>query len=153
IVTAQDGDGQKITGTAIWRSDGTTSGTKKIGFIPTPKYNSKPPAVAAIVADTRIFAIATPEYSYDPVELWSGDGTSAGFKRTAHMGSLAGPPLGVDGKLYFVAKDASVGWQLWVSDGTPTGTRILARGLQCSPADSCGSLLPIALFRLGSTAY
>lgn len=71
----------------------------------------------------------------DAYELWTTDGTEAGTKKVKdlHPGSMGGRPNNLiiyKGLLYFYANDPVYGSvsakELWVSDGTESGTRIFA---------------------------
>ena len=76
-------------------------------------------------------------------ELWVSDGTAQGTKvvkdiRSGRYGSIEDSSVTIygvvrgdeftefDGKLYFVANDGEIGRELWVSDGTAEGTKLVA---------------------------
>ena len=67
-------------------------------------------------------------------ELWKSDGTSAGkvmvkniHPGTGQDGAAASPRylVNINGTLYFSANDGIHGEELWTSDGTPEGTRMV----------------------------
>ena len=67
-------------------------------------------------------------------ELWGSDGTAAGTQlikdiRPGTEGSFVNaghPPLSLHGRLWFFADDGVHGTELWLSDGTSAGTRMVA---------------------------
>ena len=68
--------------------------------------------------------------------LWSTDGTNSGTKVVKEFSQYGGNTLPVreasvfclttlNNKLFFTAFDSSYGWELWTSDGTQNGTKML----------------------------
>jgi ELWxxDGT repeat protein len=103
-------------GEAIWRTDGTASGTVAIE-IPADGVTEVRNLVAG--EDAVYFTAYTNQYGN---EVWTSDGTVAGTRVVADLS-----PLGtsnpqalafVGGRLYF----ESVGHPFWMSDGTAAGT-------------------------------
>ena len=88
----------------------------------------------AVLGDKLVYAN---EDSAHGAELWVSDGTAAGTKlvRDIFKGSIGSldtewspyfdGPLAFRGKAYFLANDNIHGAELWVTDGTPTGTKLL----------------------------
>lgn len=126
----------------LWSTDGTPEGTIPRVTI-TPPYHhpdwwgapaDQPPAAVyemKNVDGTLFFATGQEESVCD---LWKTDGTAAGTSRLAHLemsaiGSddeWAAPTFGsLNGRLYFPGCDHR-GCELWTSDGTPEGTRLVA---------------------------
>ncbi|MDX2212194.1 MAG: hypothetical protein SFY66_02785 [Oculatellaceae cyanobacterium bins.114] len=116
-------------GRELWVSDGTVDGTQLVKDI-NPSGHSFPLAFAELggklyfTADDGIYGN----------ELWVSDGTTAGTQLVKDINpsghsnpvSFENPPLfQFNNKLYFTADDGTHGRELWVSDGTPTGTRML----------------------------
>lgn len=101
------------TGLALWKSDGTSAGTVKVGT----GYSS--PASPTVVGSTLYFTAA------NGAELWRSNGTDAGTVRVSTIGSSAAMSnlTAIGSTLYFTATDATNGTELWQSDGTAGGTR------------------------------
>ncbi|HYE61639.1 MAG TPA: ELWxxDGT repeat protein [Phycisphaerales bacterium] len=112
-------------GTELWRSDLTQPGTSMVVNITSPAGG--PARESLISVGPR--ALFRRYIAANTFELWSTDGTLAG---TFH---LPGPNLDLtlnpyrqmvkDGVLYFQASDSTNGRELWRSDGTPQGTRLV----------------------------
>ena len=149
-----DGDVRAIHGTlgnavlfstpdALWRTDGTAAGTYRLlafpGWTPDSNYPS-----AVYPADTRVFIFAGNSSS---PQLFVSDGARDGARV---IGSIPFPSMavGANGKLFFRANDVALGMQLWVSDGTPLGTHLIHRLLECTTGAPCGPQ-PSRMFRAG----
>ncbi|HEX3583744.1 MAG TPA: carboxypeptidase regulatory-like domain-containing protein, partial [Thermoanaerobaculia bacterium] len=136
------------SGVVYWKTDGTAAGTVKLLTIP---YSGNAGwYVQPVFADSRLYVLVQLSYS-GPVELYVTDGTTGGSKDLGKVPAHLSPtPVGVKGFLYFLGQDESVGPQLWVSDGTPIGTHMMRRGVEC-PGSSCGPA-PTAFLRAGPHA-
>lgn len=109
---------------ALWRSDGTEEGTVELA-----QYLS----ISALAAfgDRLAFAAAASEET--GVELWTSDGTVKGTQQVIDLNPGMGDgvhrkdPLiqAVEGALYFTGDNGSTGSELWRSDGTAAGTRLV----------------------------
>jgi ELWxxDGT repeat protein len=124
-----------VHGLEVWRSDGTAAGTHIVKDI---KAGAGSSAFATTtygltaVGNTAYFA--ADDGVHGP-ELWRSDGTKAGTRlvKDINPGSAgSGPPkLGpteltnVGGTLFFSAHDSTHGLELWKSDGTRVGTRMV----------------------------
>jgi len=115
-------------GMAIWRTDGTSSGTSAVSGAP-----GQP-----IIDPCQLVAFGNNFYFTELVAptaatygLWRSDGTPAGTQRVASFPG-GSPPASAyfltsyAGALYFVAPDSSHVMILWRSDGTPAGTIAVA---------------------------
>jgi ELWxxDGT repeat protein len=115
-------------GYELFKTDGTTAGTQLIKDINPGSANSNP-ALLTNVNGVLYFRAETNSTLW---EVWKSDGTTAGtvLLKDIHpsTGSSSGgyPSLltNVAGTLYFLANDATNGYELWKSDGTPGGTVI-----------------------------
>jgi ELWxxDGT repeat protein len=116
---------------ALYHSDGTKTGTKKLINL------SNTDGELAATASGRLAFFANDDGSFG-AELWITDGTTAGTKMLKNIapGGLSGfnslnwypeyhPLFTVGERALFVANDGTTGSELWVSDGTETGTRLL----------------------------
>ncbi|HEX5718845.1 MAG TPA: hypothetical protein VF179_21970, partial [Thermoanaerobaculia bacterium] len=139
----------------IWTTDGTAGGTRPL----LPNFK----ADALKVAGDRLLLsghrLLGPGAS-DGFELWSSDGTAAGTRLIKDIapGKVPGPTpddlnptplssqprqLTPDGSnLFFVANTPEHGTEVWSSDGTPAGTRLLT-DLCPGPCSSKPHLLTI----------
>jgi ELWxxDGT repeat protein len=107
---------------ALWKSDGTPSGTIMIRDFRDVGAVYDPFALTA-VNDTLFFVLIAHSTNPEP-EFWKSDGTTAG---TVKVKDYSNPNLltNVDGTLFFQASDPDQGWELWKSDGTAAGTTIV----------------------------
>ena len=108
------------TGEELWQSDGTVAGTHLVAEI-VPGPDSKRLGPFATTGSAVFFAAGGNE-------LWKNDAGGTSLVR-ALPGS---PSVGIrsltalGGKVYFSYDDGAHGRELWVSDGTPDGTRLFA---------------------------
>ncbi len=134
IFAADDAD----HGYELWSSDGTEAGTQLIKDINQGLAWSVLPQLGGAVFDGRLFFVGTStEFGAEP---WVTDGTAAGTMMFKDIESGAGSsfygfgsarrrfyvlPLGGSGRLIFPAATSTYGTELWVSDGTSSGTTLL----------------------------
>jgi ELWxxDGT repeat protein len=123
---AEDG----VHGGELWRSDGTAAGTSMLAELAPGPGGSWPDEFTA--AGPLVYFVGAwdvgGQYTYF---LYRTDGTAAGtrpvlslprFQSTVPFRAFAGTP---GGRLYFAAGTADAGLELWTSDGTPEGTRLV----------------------------
>jgi len=113
-------------GAELWSSDGTTTGTSMITDFPSG-WGWSFPASAVAAGPLYFFSLSDPAHG---CELWRSDGTTSGTVLVKDI--RPGPDSGLNywepqkvpwkSKLWFAADDGTHGRQLWVSDGTATGT-------------------------------
>ena len=141
-------------GLELWRSDGTAAGTKMVRDIWPGSGESRPHDLTEVGG--RLMFMADDGTHGD--ELWRSDGTAAGTRmvRDIYPGTGgAGIETGglqsltaIDGTLFFNARDAKHGAELWRSDGTFGGTRMVKN----IAAGATGSL-PLKLTAVGGTLF
>ena len=125
-------------GGQVWKTDGTEAGTVQVSSLGTTAA-AKP---LAALGDRVLFQAAGP--GGEGIELWATDGTAVGtvLLKDINPGAAGSEPgfspndgiledgferfLVADGRMYFSATTAANGRELWVTDGTPEGTHIVA---------------------------
>ncbi|MEK6271497.1 MAG: hypothetical protein AABM42_02470, partial [Actinomycetota bacterium] len=121
----------ETNGIELWRSDGTAGGTKLVKNI-APSNGWSTPDHLTNVAGTLFFS-ADDQSTYGR-ELWKSDGTAAGTKIVKDISSGAGGAstdsspaelTNVAGTLFFRAGEATNGIELWSSNGTAAGTKLV----------------------------
>ena len=144
--TANDG----AHGNEIWTSDGTAAGTNIL--IDINQQGSSSPSSFTRVG-TTLFFIA--DDGINGRELWKTDGTAAGTRMVTEINtspginggkSITSGLLVVNNRLYFSADDGHNGIELWTSDGTAAGTRMVR---DINPASSN----PAELTNIGGILY
>lgn len=119
---AYDFDG---VGIEFWKSDGTNEGTTLVGTIPS-LVNAY--VEQTVVAGDKIFfkTINLNPYGH---ELWTTDGTIENFKKI-YTGGFINPLTPINNKVFFNASTSDfLSSNVYVSDGTATGTEVLVEGL------------------------
>ncbi|MDX1999844.1 MAG: hypothetical protein SF066_19165 [Thermoanaerobaculia bacterium] len=119
-------------GIELWCTDGTVAGTRPVRDIHPGSLGGDPQWLVAW--DDRVFFAAND--GVHGFELWQSDGTEAGTTLVADLatGADSGSPLSFTvsaGRLFFRAWSTDLRrWDLWVTDGSAAGTRILRAGLR-----------------------
>jgi len=129
----------------LWVSDGTQAGTSMIATFPTSKMPS------GWASSPGLFAAGDLVYFYVGAGLWASDGTAAdtvylhefldwdGGSWPPDWGQRV--PVGTGNTLAFFASEPATGAELWVTDGTVSGTLPITESLNPGPAStSPGSL-------------
>lgn len=109
------------TGTELFRSDGTGAGTKLAVDLNSGTRSAIPRRMAP--GSTRLYFTATDGLGGENV--FAFDGTRATKLTTSSRGSSTTEIEILGDKAYFDAFDASTGKELWVTDGSLAGTRML----------------------------
>ncbi len=122
------------TGSELWVSDGTAAGTRPVKNINTSPFGDC--EMDAPVVGPDAFYFWARKNNGDGRELWKSDGTAAGTVQVKDINPGAGSgqpnsvPLNnsawVGNRLLFTATDGASGAELWATDGTETGTQLLA---------------------------
>lgn len=123
----------------LWASDGTAAGTRMLQ----PGLVGRPLAVAGDTAYFLSFLDGS------PFALWSSRGTSATTQRLGEFSTLVLPGTRVvtvpgGRSIFFTARDDSHGGELWTSDGTPGGTRLV---IDLRPGDRSGEIAELTWFK------
>lgn len=111
------------SGTGLWKTDGTSSGTEFLHNFSGPSSFSVYNAIQ--LGNEVFFSAGAPDN-----ELWKTDGTPTGtvLVKDINPGIFwSGNPASMTlfkGKIWFGAADAQSGRELWVSDGTESGTQL-----------------------------
>ncbi|MCP3102987.1 HYR domain-containing protein [Myxococcus sp. K15C18031901] len=113
-------------GSEVWRSDGTTAGTRMVvnAF---PDDGARGPGAFDVVASGDLVYFKTPGIEDDRLLLWRTDGTPEGTFSVLHLQSPSDTPhdarpVDVSGRLFFARWDAQTGPELWSTDGSLAGT-------------------------------
>ena len=118
-----------VAGVELWRSNGSDTGTVLVRDIAAGAPGSAPQNLTASAG--RLFFTA--DDGINGRELWVSTGNSTGTVMLTDFrnGADRTPSLGIrdlrdiDGVLCFTADDGVNGRELWISDGTPAGTRMI----------------------------
>ncbi|HEU4329435.1 MAG TPA: ELWxxDGT repeat protein, partial [Roseiflexaceae bacterium] len=120
-------------GSELWVSDGTQAGTRLVKDLSQGEYGSDPYGLADLNG-TLLFMVSTHSDGTYPAKgfsLWKSDGSADGTTLLAQFDyninvSVELTPSQLtpfSSKAFFTAWDKDTGNELWVSDGTPAGTR------------------------------
>ena len=115
-----------LQGWALWRSDGTLTGTNRVYSI-LPTVNAT--EITELIAHKRSIYFKTQD-GRNGQELWKTDGTEKGttiFTKLNFTGASSFPyqMKVVNNLLMFSAKTETEGFELWKSDGTASGTQLV----------------------------
>jgi ELWxxDGT repeat protein len=118
-----------VNGRELWVTDGTESGTQLIKDISPGTRSSYISDVVKL--SNKLYFSADDEINGD--ELWVSDGTESGTQLVKNIqpnsenvyGSRPDDLTVINDKLFFTANDGVNGKELWVSDGTESGTQLV----------------------------
>ncbi len=143
-----------LSGTEIWKSDGTAAGTSLVKDL-TPGFGSS--LLNTYGAKGIAFKDTYATLSWEGV--WVSDGTENGTKKIApnllrvnsYWYSATTPSTGeaLENQLFFSRADTTNGTELWISDGTVTGTRLFKDIYREKHLSSS----PDQFVRMGNTLY
>lgn len=123
---ATDGE----SGYELWKSDGTSAGTKRVADI-NPGSNGSSPRELTVVGETLYFTA----FSQGGYGLWKSDGTEEG---TQLVSGIDKPQFNIyrsepryltavgDSVFFTAIGNLNTGRELWKSDGTAAGTKMVA---------------------------
>jgi ELWxxDGT repeat protein len=119
VFFADDG----VHGHELWTSDGTEAGTALVADLLPGELPFRRVSSSGEEAGGRLFF-------FMDNEVWRTDGTAAGTFPVTRIGEVnlcCGPWMlrAFGNRVYFGAQDASHGFELWTSDGTVAGTRMV----------------------------
>ncbi len=126
--------------TQLWATDGTQSGTRLVEDF----QSVSPFGVPLNLTDANGTLFFTIEGANGQEELWKSTGTAAGTSLVKDLGLDATYSgyygyltslKAIGGTVFFDAADSAHGVELWASDGTPQGTR-LVQDINPGPAGS-----------------
>jgi ELWxxDGT repeat protein/VCBS repeat-containing protein len=162
--TADDGD----HGRELWVTDGTSDGTLMVKDIRAGVDSSEPTELTEF--NGELFFIA--DDGVNGQELWKTDGTTTGtvMVHDIHSGEGYQYPYGdgplqsfprdltvSNGKLFFGAEDSANGSELWMTDGTSSGTVLVKDIHEGSFTDDYGtypnSSNPLELVDVNGTLF
>src|SRR5215218_3308093 len=152
-------------GVELWKSDGTEKGTTLVKDINTVKGNSNPndkgDAINRSAEVEKLYVVGKTLYfrasdGKHGVELWKTDGTNKGTKLVKNINPATPDPINtackrrkscagsswvdamtrVGKRIYFTAKDGKHGLELWKSDGTNRGTKLVKNINPSSASDA-----------------
>jgi ELWxxDGT repeat protein len=103
----------------LWKTDGTTKGTqqlKNFGAFEVDNFYS------GLDPDTLYFTTVKDDGNYetpDPYQLWKTDGTTKGTQLVQDLGEMSSfQQTSIGSDLYYTAKDAAHGLELWKLEGS-----------------------------------
>ncbi len=132
----------QYSGTELWISDGTSSGTQMLKDI-FPGEGSSYPSSLYKLGNKMVFMANDGVNGNEP---WVTDGTSSGtfMLRDINPGITSSyfnsTPIAVDNKLFFISYTPNEGNELWVTDGTQEGTFLVKDVVPGSNYSSYGGM-------------
>lgn len=107
-------------GFQVWRSDGTARGTEPIAVLPySPRLLSGGPVE---MGGAAYFGFQG--NNYQPGPLWKTDGTTEGTIEVAVWADFRSPAV-AGNRVFFKGRSFEAGDELWVTDGSTGGTRLV----------------------------
>jgi len=110
----------QVHGSQLWRTDGRREGTWMVKDFCPGGCSSGISYIKAVGQSLLFFGWDGTHHS-----LWKSDGTQAGTARLADIGGENAEFRSVGGLAFFVGYDPEHGSEIWRTDGTPNGTRLV----------------------------
>jgi ELWxxDGT repeat protein len=164
LFTVRDARNGQGHGRELWKSDGTAAGTNLLKDI-YPGPPSSDPDNLTRLGGLILFTASSPNHGR---ELWKSDGTAAGTKMVKDIFPGGNCPAGEGGvapcsgdgfyltkvgdEIFYSAMDLAHGEELWKTDGTATGTKLVKDIWPGSEFDGAGSH-PYNLAAVGGTLF
>ena len=155
-----------IHGRELWSTDGTTAGTALLKDInPGSAASDYTAAATANIVKLGNKLLFAADDGVHGSELWISDGTTAGTQLLKNIApdTPGDPPAGsfvadltvVGNQAFFTASDGVHGRELWITDGTATGTALVAdvNGERSSLHRQNGRLDPTDLTAAGNKLF
>ncbi len=125
-----------VHGMALWKTDGTASGTLLLKDISQLGIQASPwqESVSIYFNEVNNKLIFLSQDTTHGYELWTTDGSSSGTQLLKDINPYPAHNSGnsiaehftlFNNKLYFIANDSTHGNELWVTDGTTSGTQLV----------------------------
>ncbi len=121
-----------LSGSEIWRSDGTALGTRQVidivpgsaGSEPDPLPGEPGPSRQLTVVGNKVFFIAQDEAGLHGLWVTNGEASGTLNLHNFPLGSRPNHLTAFNGRLIFEGYDDDDGLELWESDGTAEGTKL-----------------------------
>jgi ELWxxDGT repeat protein len=118
-----------VTGLELWKTDGTTEGT---GLVKDIRIGRRPGSDSTLVSVGGALYFAAND-GVNGQELWISDGTAEGTRMVKDLtpidvaggDSLPTGLTGLNGKLLFAAREVNFDYELYITDGTASGTTLV----------------------------
>jgi trimeric autotransporter adhesin len=128
----------------LWRSDGIAANTVRVADIEPGLGNGMPTYLTPMQTLNGPMLLFAASQGASNQELYFTNGTVGSFSSVdiypGAIGSYPGPFVPMGNRVYFQATDPTNGGELWVTDGTPAGTR-LVKDVYVGAGSSSPSLL------------
>lgn len=113
-------DGESVFWSQLWKTDGTTEGTKLVKDLGNDGYYISQPTAANGLLFFTFLSFNTGYW-----QLWRSDGSNGGTYAVGPQASFVYVPAQLTkyGKQLYFSSDEGAGRKLWVSDGTDAGTK------------------------------
>ena len=141
-----------VNGRELWRTDGTESGTVQVAELVAGNNTTRTPDRLIATSTHLFFTLGDNTSVASP--LYATDGTAAGTVKVLEPPTGGRGPASLTasgGTLYFTAYEQEVGYELWTSDGSPTGTRRI--GTDLFPGNRTTDPAPNGFTVMGDTVY